>query len=170
MCGTRNAELVRSPGADHVVDYSREDFTRAGRRYDLVFDLVGNRSLTDCGRALASGGTLVLAGGGVSEGGSLVGPMALLAPAAWPRPWTAPTRCTRCPRPSGTWARRWSSRCGRPGSGSGPGCGSRAGCGYVRGRVIASAARRMPSVNSSAVAADSGSKSHWIIRPLSSAW
>ncbi len=42
--------------------------------------------------------------------------------------------------------------------------------GYARGRVTASAARRMPSVNSSAVAADSGSKSHWIIRPLSSAW
>ncbi|MEW2585527.1 NAD(P)-dependent alcohol dehydrogenase [Streptomyces virginiae] len=76
VCGTRNAELVRSLGADHVVDCSREDFTRAGRRYDLVFDMVGNRSLTDCRRVLAPGGTLVLSGGGVSEGGSLVGPMA----------------------------------------------------------------------------------------------
>ncbi|MFF8260699.1 NAD(P)-dependent alcohol dehydrogenase [Streptomyces virginiae] len=78
VCGTRNTELVRSLGADHVVDYSREDFTRAGRRYDLVFDLVGNRSLAECRRALTTGGTLVLSGGGVSEGGTLVGPMALL--------------------------------------------------------------------------------------------
>ncbi|MET9636131.1 NAD(P)-dependent alcohol dehydrogenase [Streptomyces virginiae] len=78
VCGTRNTELVRSLGADHVVDYSREDFTRTGRRYDLVFDLVGNRSLTECRRALTPGGTLVLSGGGVSEGGSLVGPIALL--------------------------------------------------------------------------------------------
>ncbi|WP_031148565.1 NAD(P)-dependent alcohol dehydrogenase [Streptomyces erythrochromogenes] len=78
VCGTRNTELVRSLGADHVVDYSREDFTRTGRRHDLVLDLVGNRSLAACRRALTPGGTLVLSGGGVSEGGSLVGPMSLL--------------------------------------------------------------------------------------------
>ncbi|MFJ1565434.1 NAD(P)-dependent alcohol dehydrogenase [Streptomyces erythrochromogenes] len=78
VCGTRNTELVRSLGADHVVDYSREDFTRTGRRHDLVLDLVGNRSLAAYRRALTPGGTLVLSGGGVSEGGSLVGPMALL--------------------------------------------------------------------------------------------
>ncbi|MFC9823238.1 NAD(P)-dependent alcohol dehydrogenase [Streptomyces erythrochromogenes] len=78
VCGTRNTELVRSLGADHVVDYSREDFTRTGRQHDLVLDLVGNRSLAACRRALTPGGTLVLSGGGVSEGGSLVGPMSLL--------------------------------------------------------------------------------------------
>ncbi|MFD8887377.1 NAD(P)-dependent alcohol dehydrogenase [Streptomyces erythrochromogenes] len=78
VCGTRNTELVRSLGADHVVDYSREDFTRTGRLHDLVLDLVGNRSLAACRRALTPGGTLVLSGGGVSEGGSLVGPMSLL--------------------------------------------------------------------------------------------
>jgi NADPH:quinone reductase-like Zn-dependent oxidoreductase len=77
VCSARNADLVRSIGADHVIDYASEDFTRNGQRYDVVFDLVGNRSLTDCRRALTPKGTLLLSGGGVSEGGSLVGPMAL---------------------------------------------------------------------------------------------
>jgi NADPH:quinone reductase-like Zn-dependent oxidoreductase len=78
VCSTRNMELVRSVGADHLVDYTREDFTRNGRRYDVVFDLVGNHSLTECRRALTPTGRLVLSGGGVSEGGSLVGPMGLI--------------------------------------------------------------------------------------------
>jgi NADPH:quinone reductase-like Zn-dependent oxidoreductase len=77
VCSARNADLVRSIGADHVVDYASQDFSRSGQRYDVVFDLVGNRSLADCRRALTPEGTLVLSGGGVSEGGSLVGPMAL---------------------------------------------------------------------------------------------
>jgi NADPH:quinone reductase-like Zn-dependent oxidoreductase len=77
VCSARNADLVRSIGADRVIDYASEDFSRNGQRYDVVFDLVGNRSLTDCRRALTPDGTLVLSGGGVSEGGSLVGPMAL---------------------------------------------------------------------------------------------
>ena len=78
MCSTRNVDLVRSIGADHVIDYTREDFTRNGRRYDVVFDLVGNRSLTDCRRALTPTGTLILSGGGVSEGGSFIGPIGLI--------------------------------------------------------------------------------------------
>ncbi|MGW4895482.1 NAD(P)-dependent alcohol dehydrogenase [Kitasatospora sp. NPDC004240] len=78
VCSTRNLELVRSLGADHLVDYTREDFTRGGGRYDLVLDLVGNRSLAEYGRALAPGGTLVLSGGGVFEGGSLFGPVGLI--------------------------------------------------------------------------------------------
>jgi NADPH:quinone reductase-like Zn-dependent oxidoreductase len=77
VCSARNVDLVRSVGADHVIDYTSEDFSRNGQRYDVVFDLVGNRSLTDCRRALTPEGTLVLSGGGVSQGGSLVGPMAL---------------------------------------------------------------------------------------------
>ena len=79
VCSTRNVDLVRSLGADHVVDYTREDFTRAARRYDVVFDLVGNRSLTALRRALTPTGTLVLSGGGVSRGGSLLGPVWLIA-------------------------------------------------------------------------------------------
>jgi NADPH:quinone reductase-like Zn-dependent oxidoreductase len=78
VCSTRNMDLVRSLGADHVIDYTRDDFTRDGRRYDLVFDLVGNRSLTEYRRALTPAGTLILSGGGVSEGGSLIGPIGLI--------------------------------------------------------------------------------------------
>ena len=77
VCSAGNADLVRSIGADHVIDYASQDFSRSGQRYDVVLDLVGNRSLADCRRALTPEGTLVLSGGGVSEGGSLVGPMAL---------------------------------------------------------------------------------------------
>jgi NADPH:quinone reductase-like Zn-dependent oxidoreductase len=77
VCSTRNVDLVRSIGADQVIDYTREDFTRNVQRYDVVFDLVGNRSLTECRRALTPTGTLILSGGGRSRGGSLVGPMGL---------------------------------------------------------------------------------------------
>ncbi|MFH0519405.1 NAD(P)-dependent alcohol dehydrogenase [Streptomyces sp. M41] len=77
VCSTRNTDLVRSLGADHVVDYTREDFTRAGRRYDVVLDLVGNHSLTGFRRAVTPTGALVLSGGGVYEGGSVLGPMGL---------------------------------------------------------------------------------------------
>ncbi|HWG84454.1 MAG TPA: NAD(P)-dependent alcohol dehydrogenase, partial [Deinococcales bacterium] len=62
VCSTRNVELVRSLGADHVLDYTRDDFTRAGTRYDLVIDNIGNHSLPACCRAVAPGGTLVLVG------------------------------------------------------------------------------------------------------------
>jgi NADPH:quinone reductase-like Zn-dependent oxidoreductase len=75
VCRTRNADLVRSVGADHVVDYTREDFARGTDRYDVVFDLVGNRSLAQCRRVLRPGGVVVLSGGGVYTGGSLLGPL-----------------------------------------------------------------------------------------------
>ncbi|GID94040.1 NAD(P)-dependent alcohol dehydrogenase [Amorphoplanes digitatis] len=78
VCGTRNVALVRSLGADHVVDYRREDVIAAGRRYDVVFDLVGNRTLSEYRRVLTPAGTLILSGGGVYEGGSLLGPMRLI--------------------------------------------------------------------------------------------
>ncbi|SCF05209.1 NADPH:quinone reductase [Micromonospora coriariae] len=79
VCSTRNVDLVRSLGADHVVDYTRDDFARDSRRYDVVFDLVGNRSLTALRRVLTPTGTLVLSGGGVYGGGSLIGPVKLIA-------------------------------------------------------------------------------------------
>jgi len=63
VCSTENVGLVRSLGAERVIDYTREDFTRDGERYDLILDLVGNRSLADCRRALTPEGTLVMASG-----------------------------------------------------------------------------------------------------------
>ena len=62
VCSTRNVDLVRSLGADHVIDYTTEDFTQSAERYDVMLDLVGNRSLADCRRALTPRGTYVLVG------------------------------------------------------------------------------------------------------------
>ncbi|MDO0938617.1 NAD(P)-dependent alcohol dehydrogenase [Streptomyces sp. DG2A-72] len=77
VCRTRNVDMVRSLGADHVVDYSQEDFTRSGRRYDVVLDLVGNKSLSEFRSVLTPTGTLVLSGGGTYDGGTFFGPMSL---------------------------------------------------------------------------------------------
>jgi NADPH:quinone reductase-like Zn-dependent oxidoreductase len=74
VCSTRNVDMVRSIGADQVVDYTQEDFTRGGQRYDLILDAVGNHSLSDLRRALTPNGTVVLAGGG---DGRWLGPLAL---------------------------------------------------------------------------------------------
>lgn len=63
VCSTSNVDMVRSIGAHHVMDYTQEDFTKSGQRYDLIFDSVGNHSLSDCRRALTTEGTLVLVGG-----------------------------------------------------------------------------------------------------------
>ncbi len=63
VCSARNLELVRSIGADHVIDYTREDFTRSGERYDVVFDCVSNHSFAARRRVLASNGTCVMVGG-----------------------------------------------------------------------------------------------------------
>jgi NADPH:quinone reductase-like Zn-dependent oxidoreductase len=63
VCSTRNVELVRSLGADHVIDYTQEDFTRGAQRYDVVIDAVGNHSLRDVRRALVPEGVHVLIGG-----------------------------------------------------------------------------------------------------------
>ncbi len=75
VCSTSKVDLVRSIGADQVIDYTQEDFTKSGQRYDLVFDLVSNRSLSDYRRLLTPKGTLVVAGG---EGGRWLGPMGLI--------------------------------------------------------------------------------------------
>jgi zinc-binding alcohol dehydrogenase family protein len=62
VTSTPNVDLVRSIGADEVVDYTKEDFIRRGQRYDVLFDIGGNRSFADCRRVLAPNGTLVLVG------------------------------------------------------------------------------------------------------------
>jgi NADPH:quinone reductase-like Zn-dependent oxidoreductase len=63
VCSTQSVEMVRSIGADHVIDYTQEDFTRTGQHYDLILEMAGNRSLSDLRRALTPKGTLVLVGG-----------------------------------------------------------------------------------------------------------
>ena len=62
VCSTRNLDMVRSIGADHVIDYTQEDFTKNGQRYDLIFDAVGNRSVSDYKRALSPNGICAVAG------------------------------------------------------------------------------------------------------------
>ena len=66
VCSTAKAEMVRSIGADHVIDYKHEDFAKGNRRYDVILDIGGNSSLSRLRRALASRGTLIITGG---EGG-----------------------------------------------------------------------------------------------------
>jgi len=64
VCSTRNVDLVRSIGADHVIDYTKEDFTRTDQRYDLIFDLVGNHSFSERRRILNPNGICVMVGVG----------------------------------------------------------------------------------------------------------
>jgi NADPH:quinone reductase-like Zn-dependent oxidoreductase len=68
VCSTKNVELVRSIGADHVIDYTREDFRKGRERYDLILDNVGDRSMADTRRGLTPNGTLVSNGGGHAAG------------------------------------------------------------------------------------------------------
>ncbi len=63
VCSTGNVDLVRSIGADHVIDYTQQDFTHGGQRYDVILDNVANHSLSDLRRALTPTGTLVPNGG-----------------------------------------------------------------------------------------------------------
>jgi NADPH:quinone reductase-like Zn-dependent oxidoreductase len=66
VCSTHNVDLVKSLGADHVIDYTKEDFTKSDQRYDVVYDLVNNRSFAERRRVLKPGGICVLAGVGGS--------------------------------------------------------------------------------------------------------
>jgi len=76
VCSARNVELVRSLGADHVIDYTREDFTRGAQRYDVILDNVANRSLHALRRVLAPRGVLLL---NSVNGGRVLGPLPRMA-------------------------------------------------------------------------------------------
>jgi NADPH:quinone reductase-like Zn-dependent oxidoreductase len=78
VCSTRNVDLVKSIGADHVIDYTREDFTKTDQRYDMIYDLVGNHSFSERRQILTPNGICVLAGiGGAGfhpeSGGRILG-------------------------------------------------------------------------------------------------
>jgi NADPH:quinone reductase-like Zn-dependent oxidoreductase len=77
VCSTGNVELVRSLGADRVVDYTQEDFTQRGERHDLMVDIAGSRSFSDFRRALTPKATVVLVGGPMTYRG--LGPLPHLA-------------------------------------------------------------------------------------------
>jgi NADPH:quinone reductase-like Zn-dependent oxidoreductase len=67
VCSTRNLDMVRSIGADQVIDYTQEDFTQNEQRYDLILDIAAFRSISDYGRVLSPKGIYVLAGGSVAR-------------------------------------------------------------------------------------------------------
>ena len=75
VCSTRNVDLVRSLGADHVIDYTKEDFTKGEQRYDVILDNVANHSLSECRRVLTPNGKYVMIGGGRANEQGFVGVM-----------------------------------------------------------------------------------------------
>ncbi|MGB9475028.1 MAG: NAD(P)-dependent alcohol dehydrogenase [Candidatus Udaeobacter sp.] len=74
VCSTKNLDMVRSLGADHVIDYTKEDFTKSDQRYDVILDNVANHSLSDCRRVLNPNGKYVLIGGGGVNESRWLGP------------------------------------------------------------------------------------------------
>jgi NADPH:quinone reductase-like Zn-dependent oxidoreductase len=77
VCSTRNLDMVHSIGADHVIDYTQEDFTKNGQHYDLILATAGYRSIFDYKRALSPGGIYVVTGGSMKQifQGMLIGPL-----------------------------------------------------------------------------------------------
>ena len=98
VCSTANLEFVRSIGADHVVDYTQDDFTEGAERYDFILDNVANHSLADCRRAVAPDGKYISNNG--TSGGRWIGPLGRMAASVLQslfiskqgRPYYAPVR------------------------------------------------------------------------------
>jgi NADPH:quinone reductase-like Zn-dependent oxidoreductase len=89
VCSTRNLEMVRSIGADRVIDYTREDFTQNGQHYDLIFQLAGTASPSACRRALTPKGRLVLSSG--DSPGRVIGPVGRIVKALMLSPFVGQT-------------------------------------------------------------------------------
>src|SRR5437660_2215147 len=75
VCSTRNVDLVQSLGADHVIDYTKEDFTKGDQKYDVILDNVANHSLSECRRVLTPNGIYVMIGGGSANEQGFLGPL-----------------------------------------------------------------------------------------------
>jgi NADPH:quinone reductase-like Zn-dependent oxidoreductase len=75
VCSTKNVDLVREIGADRVIDYTREDYTRGADRYDVILDTVGNRPFLESRRVLKPEGTLIAIGGGGRQETGMIGPL-----------------------------------------------------------------------------------------------
>ena len=96
VCSSRNVALVRSIGADHVVDYMREDFTARGERYDLIVDCHANHPLRACLRALTPTGSHVIVG---APGRGMLGPLRIALKAAMLSPFVKQNVATMVTRP-----------------------------------------------------------------------
>jgi len=89
VCSTRNVEMVRSLGADHVVDYTKENFTASHARYDIILDNVGSQDFRDMAKVMAPGGVIVVVGG--SKKGPFLGPIKRVAWSKLAQPFLDPT-------------------------------------------------------------------------------
>jgi NADPH:quinone reductase-like Zn-dependent oxidoreductase len=87
VCSTRNVELVRSLGADHVIDYTKDDFTKNGGRYDVIIDNVGTQPLSGFRDVLKPKGIYIMIGAGGPDEGGLIGPMGRLMQASLMSPF-----------------------------------------------------------------------------------
>ncbi|MHA6783119.1 NAD(P)-dependent alcohol dehydrogenase [Pseudonocardia saturnea] len=103
VCSTRSVELVRSLGADRVIDHTREDVARSGQRYDLIFDLAGRHPPSACRGALTRTGALVLASG---NGGRVLGPLGRYVRALASSPFVAQRLRVHATTPSRVRPRR----------------------------------------------------------------
>lgn len=99
VCSTPNVDLVRSLGADQVIDYTKEDFTKRCQHYDLILQMAGTASPRECRRALTPKGTLVASSG--DSDGQWIGPVDRMIKAAAMSPFVSQTLTSFVTKPNG---------------------------------------------------------------------